>query len=172
MEKPDKYFKEVEKGLSSGKDSEILKTLKGIRVSGKAEIMPLVFNLLALKPSIEIQEEIFSILGQLKNQDCVPFVIEAIGSGLYEQYSVQLISSCWLSGLNYSEHLLVFAEQFVTANYQSAIEAFSVIEEWIHEAGHASVHSCKDYLINSLPLISQEKKPLYVELVKVVESYL
>jgi hypothetical protein len=172
MEKPDKYFKQIENKLSSGNKTEILKTLKEIRVSGKAVILPLIFQILDQNPNDEVAEEIFSILSQLKNKECVPYIIDAIKSDSANNYITRLITTCWQSGLDYSDHIVVFAEKFVRGDYQTAIEAFSVIEEWIFESDSATIANCKQYLISSIDSVSNEKRPLYFELVKVVESHI
>lgn len=172
MEKPDKYYKEIEKKLGSGNHSEIISTLNNIRTSGRASIMPLIFILLEQNPGKEITDEIFSILSQLKDKDCVPHIIEAIQSKRLEKYNTLLITTCWQSGLDYSDHIKVFAEQFIIGDYQTAIESFSVIEEWIFESQPATILECKKFLIDSVDKVSTDKKPLYIELVKVVESHL
>jgi hypothetical protein len=172
MEKPDKYYKEIETKLDSGNSTVILKTLKDIHHSGKARILPLIFILLEKHPSTEITEEIFNILAQLKDKDCVPYVVDAISSNRLTKFSAQLLTTCWQSGLDYSEHIVLFAEQFIAGDYQTSIEAFSVIEEWIFESQPATIKSCKNYLVDNIDKVSESKKPLYLELVKVVESHI
>jgi hypothetical protein len=172
MAKPDKYYTEIENKLGSGYKLEILKTLKTIRSSGKARILPLVFLLLEKQPEKEITDEIFLILNELKDKNCVPYVIEAIQSTRFEKYITRLLTTCWQSGLDYSDHLLVFAEQFIKGDYKTAIEAFSVIEEWIFESNPATISDCKKYLKDTINQVSNDKKPLYIELVKVVESHM
>ncbi|MBN2485471.1 MAG: hypothetical protein JXB34_05830 [Bacteroidales bacterium] len=172
MEKPDKYYKETEQKFDSGKPAEIIGALNDMRINGKASVMPLVFRLLEQNPAKEITDEIFTLLSQLKNKECVPHIIGALQSGRLEKYNTQLITTCWQSGLDYSEHIIVFAEHFIKGGYQTAIEAFSVIEEWIFESHHETVSECKKFLIGAMDKVSAEKKPLYIELVKVVESHM
>ena len=172
MEKPDKYYKEIEKKFCSGNRSEILNTLKEIRFLGKAIIMPLVFQVLNNDPDDEIKDEIFNILSQLKDKECVPYIIDAIQSEASNSYITKLITTCWQSGLDYSEHILIFAEQFIKGDYQTAIESFSVIEEWIFESVPAQIFETKKFLIHNIDKVSEDKKPLYHELVKVVDSHM
>jgi len=40
-----------------------------------------------------------------------------------------LVSSCWQSGLDYSEFALDFVNLFLNTDYQTALECFTVIEE-------------------------------------------
>lgn len=172
MEKKDKYYKEIEERLQAKETKEILETLKDIRKTGHAHILPLVFKLVNENPNQQIHEEVFQMLGQLKEKECVEYVIKEINSGDSKKHITRLLATCWQSGLDYSQHLLTFAEQFTTSDYITSIEAFTVIEEWIHNTSRADIQACKQYLVDSISEISQEKKPLYLELVKLVESSL
>ncbi|MBN1117609.1 MAG: hypothetical protein JXA77_10410 [Bacteroidales bacterium] len=172
MEKENKYYKEIEEKLNTKDNTQILKVLSEIRVSGKANILPLIFNMLSKNKNQQVSLEAFSILGQLKDKSSPKYIIEAIESEVSDNYKKELITTCWQSGLNYSSYLDTFARQFIQGDYQIAIEAFTVIEEWIPEAENEYILACKNLLISEVSNIDTEKKPLYVELVKLVESYL
>ena len=167
----DKYSKEIKAKLNSKDEKIVFNTLKDIRVTGKAEITPLILNLLDQNKSPKINEEIISILGQLKDKACVPFIVEAIETDAVQVLRKELITTCWQSGLDYSKHITLFAKEFIKGDYTTAIEAFTVIEEWIFESEQNNIKDCKEYLINSVSDVDQDKKPLYIELVKLVESY-
>jgi hypothetical protein len=168
----DKYYKEVKKKFGTKDKNQILTTLKEIRVSGQANILPLLFEILETNKEETVTNEIISILNQLKDKTCVPYIVNALEKNLIIKYRKELIISCWQSGLDYSDHITLFAKEFIKGDYVTAIEAFTVIEEWIFESKPDIVVECKDYLINAISDVSNEKKPLYIELVKLVESYL
>ena len=48
-----------------------------------------------------------------------------------------LVSSCWQSGLNYSEYSTDLAEVFLKGDYVTAIECLTVIEESVNELSKA-----------------------------------
>jgi uncharacterized membrane-anchored protein YjiN (DUF445 family) len=170
MEKKDKYYKEIEERLQAKETKEILETLKDIRKTGHAYILPLLFQLVKENPNQQVQEEVFQMLGQLKEKECVDYVIKEINSEKSPKFITRLLASCWQSGLDYSQHLQTFAEKFVTGDYVTSIEAFTVIEEWIHNTSRDDIQACKKYLVDSISDISDDKKPLYIELVKLFES--
>ena len=62
-----------------------------------------------------------------------------------------LVSSCWQSGLNYSDYSLDLAKSFLKGDYVTAIECLTVIEESVHELSREK----KDEIIKSL-----EENPL------------
>lgn len=172
MENKEKYYLEIEQQLNSKDTKEVLDTIKEIRKTGHAHILPLLFNLVRKNPNQKVQEEVFLLLGQVKEKDCVNFVVEEISSGRSSKQISKIIASCWQSGLDYSKHILLFTKQFMLLDYQTAIEAFTVIEEWIHNSEKKDIQSCKNYLIGSISDITEEKKPLYSELIKLIDSYL
>jgi hypothetical protein len=172
MEKPDKYFKEIQAKFLSNSNNKIIEALHDIRVNGKPSVLPLMFDLLRTNPTETIQTEIFNILGQLKDKGCIPLIITELGSGASSAFRSELITTCWQSGLDYSAHIKTFVEHFISGDYQTAIECFSVIEEWLDSSTEQVVTDSKNYLLESIDQISTEKKPLYSELIKVFDSRL
>jgi hypothetical protein len=80
-----------------------------------------------------------------------------------------LVSSCWQSGLNYAGYSSDFAILFLTGDYMTAIECFTVIESSVHNITRAK----KDEIIKmiregSFAVIS-EKTALALELISVLE---
>jgi D-tyrosyl-tRNA(Tyr) deacylase len=172
MTKAEKYYQEIKKKFDTDNDAEIAATLKEIRVNGQALIIPLMLEVLEKTNYDNIREEILSILGQLKDKNSVQYIVEALAAGTVKKYRKEFITTCWQSGLDYSEHITLFAKEFVIGDYVTSIEAFTVIEEWIIESSPDKIVECKKFLIDAVSKIDNEKKPLYVELVKLVESYL
>ena len=170
MSVSDKYYLEIEKKLSSKNEKEILDTLKEIRQSGKASIIPLIVGLLDHHKDDAISQEVINMLGQLKDKDVIPYIIKELKSEHTNSYRTKLIMTCWQSGLDYSEHIKIFVEAFIQGDYQTSIEAFSVIDEWIHGSSKETIEECRKLLIENLKATSEEKKAFYMELIKVVES--
>ncbi len=171
MTASDKYYHEIQTKLSSGNKNTILAALHDIRQKGHANILPLVVSLLNKKEHDEIREEAISLLGQLKDKESVPFIIGQIKSAATDSFKSELIMTCWQSGLDYSEHIDVFTQSFIDGDFQTSIEAFSVIDEWIDQASRDKIKQCKKLLTENLPVVSTEKKAFYLELIKLVESF-
>jgi len=79
-----------------------------------------------------------------------------------------LVSSCWQSGLDYSEFWSDFTGLFLEANYMTALECFTVIESSMHNLTRES----KDHIIKIIndnsPAIAEEKKALARELISLM----
>jgi hypothetical protein len=172
MEQKDKYYKEIQKKFDTEDENQIINTLKEIRVTGKALIIPLILEILEQDRNETITQEILSILGQLKDKNSVGYIVKALENNDIKKYRKEIITTCWQSGLDYSKHIELFAKEFISGDYITAIESFTVIEEWIFEADKQTIINCKEYLVGSISEVRDDKKPLYVELVKLVEGYL
>ena len=172
MAKPDKYYLELQQKLANSNAKELIETIKEIKHSGKPQILPLVIRLLNKHKSDEVGKEVLILLGQLKDVNVIPFIIDEIKSTNSDAYKAELIMTCWQSGLDYSEYITDFTQEFISGDFQASIESFSVIEEWIHNATKETVEQSRKLLINNLENTPEEKKAFYIELIKLVESYL
>jgi hypothetical protein len=172
MTQTDKFFIETQTKLNTEDKTEVLKTLKALKMSGKASIIPLIIQLLKQHKDDEIGKEALSILGQLKDNDAIPYIIHELKSPDSVSFKKELLMSCWQSGLDYSVYLLDFTNEFIKGDFTTAIEAFTVIEEWIHNSPKEANAKCKAHLIQNIDKISEDKKDLYHELVKFIEGYI
>jgi len=74
----------------------------------------------------ELKAEVLNILRNAKAQQ---FLVDLIGLKQYEKHRKELIMACWESGMNFSKHLIFFAELGANCEYPEAIEALTVIDE-------------------------------------------
>ena len=157
--------------LRSNNRSAILETIKELRSAGDVSVLPELFNLLLVQEDVEILAEITSLLNDLKNQDAAEILALAISNPEFQQIQTTLVAACWQNGLSYGKHLPVFVDVVISGGYRAAIEAFTVIEEAVgdleQEDREALVHSLKA----RIEQVDQQKRALFVELVKVIENY-
>lgn len=172
MTQPDKYYLEAEKAFASADDKKIAHKLNEIRKTGKPNIIPLVASLLEKHDGDGIEKIVLEILSQLKDKECVPYVIESVKKKNSDLIKKKLIMTCWQSGLDYSEYIVIFAQEFLKGSYETAIEAFTVIEEWIHNTSKEQIIACKTFLNENINKVKEDKKDFYLELVKFVERYI
>jgi len=80
-----------------------------------------------------IRKTITGFMNDLKDQTVCEEVIKEIRKQWKADTISMLISSCWQSGLNYSDYSLDLAKVFLKGDYVTAIECLTVIEESVHE---------------------------------------
>ena len=170
MEKYNSTEKEWIKSLGSINTALIMSTLHEIRNSGSVRILPYIFDLINYKTESQVRNEIIRLLGDIKNQDAVPLIVESINNHDFGEYLPTVIAACWQSGLDFSDHLKVFATLFIHADFITALEAYTVIEESIISASDNERIECIRCLRESECLVSDEKLPLFRELRNVIEN--
>ncbi len=165
-----KLFKDASEKLSSSNSTIVLKKLNELKSTGNVSILSLILDLLSTSNSEAIKREVLIFVGQLKDQNCVPIVVEYIQSGKAGKDRAGLISACWQSGLDFSKYLTVFADDFITGDYQIALESFTVIEEMLWQTTNEMIQDCRQYLIDRQGKLQTEKQLLFKELIKVLDE--
>jgi hypothetical protein len=116
-----------------------------------------------------IRKTIAAFMNDLKDQSACIEVISEIRKNWSHDTISMLVSSCWQSGLNYSEYSMDLARVFLTGDYVTAIECLTVIEESAQEMTKES----KEEVIrliedNPFPRVN-EKSTLTLELKSILE---
>jgi hypothetical protein len=165
----DKDIKMVVKSLQSGKISEILFTIDQLRISGNPLVLPHLFDILIGNPPAEISKAIIDLLNELKNQSCVIEIIKALKSEKYLLIRKELLTSCWYSGLDYSDYLTDFIHIFVAGDFLIAFEAFTIIETFEKEFDGGMISELINVLKNNAKGMTEAKSNLLIELVLLLE---
>ena len=93
-----------------------------------------------------LRKTIEEFMNDLKDQSACIEVISEIRKQWKADTISMLVSSCWQSGLNYSEFSRDLAEVFLRGDYVTAIECLTVIEESAPELSRKS----KDEIIKTI----------------------
>ena len=116
-----------------------------------------------------VKRLIKEFLNDLKDQTSCSEVVAELKKDLKPGTLSMLVSSCWQSGLNYAGYSAEFAGLFLSGDYMTALECFTVIESSAENLSQAE----KDAIIKILREGSQtgisEKKALALELISVLE---
>ncbi|MDF1574140.1 MAG: HEAT repeat domain-containing protein [Bacteroidales bacterium] len=164
-------LKQQIESLRSSNRSAILTTIRELRKEGDVSVLPELFNLMLVQDDEEVQYEIAALLNDLKDKESVPVLVEAIANPEYREIQPLLVAACWQNGLSYSHHINTFINVLVTGGYIAAIEAFTVIEEAIGELEQVERNRLARSLKSKLTRAEEQKRPLFEELVRVIEAY-
>ena len=77
-----------------------------------------------------LRKKIEEFMIDLKDQSATKEVINELRKNHKPDTISMLVSSCWQSGLNYSDYALDFIKIFLEGDYVAAIECLTVIEEF------------------------------------------
>jgi hypothetical protein len=113
---------------------------------------------------------IVQLIGEIKVQDAASHIVYALENCDLGEDFTSLVAACWQSGLDFSQYLTAFIKIFVSGDYQTAVESFSVIEESISTAGSKMREECINLLDKIKDQVPEEKYLLFRELVKAVSA--
>jgi len=117
-----------------------------------------------------IRKTINDFMNDLKDNTASDEVMKEIRKPYKLDTTLMLISSCWQSGLDYSEYLDDLVDIFLTSDFIVSIECLSVIEESASHLSEPKKQSAIEH-IERYPVSSvQEKAALTSELICVLQQ--
>jgi len=161
--------KEIKKLLESDKNEQIEQGLKLINQKGTIKEIPLLINLLINTSDKNLELKLIELFSNIKISDTNKLIIEAFEK---EKKTQALLQICWQSRLNFSPYLSFFVDIFTIANFEEALEAFTLIEvlltdyKYTDELKKESVLKLKE----SLSKKDEQNQMLTIELIKIFEN--
>jgi hypothetical protein len=117
-----------------------------------------------------VRKSIEGFMNDLKDQAACEEIIGEIRKQWKTGTISMLVSSCWQSGLNYSEYSRDLADVFLKGDYVTAIECLTVIEESVPELPRETkddiIKTIEETPVNQIP----EKKTLMLELISILNK--
>ncbi len=165
--KPDK---KTEADLFSSDTPTVLATLERISFEGTTSQLPLLFELLNSRPEEPVTEKILKILGSLKVRDAAPVLADALQDPRYKSIRKSLATACWQNGLDYSDFLPVFVDLVVREAWETAFEAFTVIENMEHFPEKEMLEQTTDTIHSALKDAGSQKKYFLHEILSMIRS--
>ncbi len=170
MENTGSIVRKWNKALESADTEQAVQAIYEIRNSGSVKMLPVLFQMLKSETPPIIRSEILNLLGDLKTQDAVPVIASSLENMDFGEQLPGFVAACWQSGLDFSGYLHVFAKLFISSDYLTSLEAFTVLEESFPNATGDARADCIRYLRQSEHLVIDDKLALFRELRKVIES--
>lgn len=158
--------------LQSGKLSLISEVLKDFNEKGSVVLIPYLFELIASGKFAALEEHIIRIISDIKKEDAAGVIVDSLLKYDYKDTTAAVVAICWQSNLDFSAHLPVFIGYFLKNDYQTSIEAFTVIEESLYNATIEQRNICLKILEQNSSKVSGNFKPLFNELHKLLKSSL
>jgi hypothetical protein len=129
MEKSEKRLAELERILNGGTEREINERIKLLRSEepfrGALRLLALFYD---RTDNENISMAISGLFNDMKQKPAMAEVIESIAAVRKPSSRAMLVSSCWQSGLDYSEFAIPIAEQFLSGDYMVSLECFTVLD--------------------------------------------
>ena len=119
----------------------------------------------------DFRSAIFEIFSDIKEQEALPYVLEAIEQEQDLDRKNEIISILWMSSIDASEHLVDLVNIALEGNYMTVVEVSTVIESFDSEFGEDEVMESM-YQIDEkiLEMDSQELATMLLNLKEVVNK--
>ena len=170
MVRSEKKLKELAAKLAGSNKAAVITSIKELRNEEPFEgAISLLSGLYDTTSDSGTRKTIEEFCNDIKDQTARPEIIAEIRKPRSQETISMLVSSCWQSGLDYSEYIKDIAHVFLTGNYATAIECMTVIEE-------AAVNCTREVKQETIRMIEEsplaglnEKSSLTLELIGILE---
>jgi len=170
MTSSDNKRKELEHILSNGNFVRITSAIKLLREEppfrGAIELIVAFYN---KSDNSSIKRLISDFLNDLKDKSLRNEIMAEIRKDLKPETLRMLASSCWQSGLDYSDFSSDFARLFTAGDYMTALECFTVIESSVYNMSGAERDAIKKTIQQGPVSKNIDYKALAAELISILE---
>jgi len=171
MISPQNKRKELEHILNDENFVKITESIKVLRDETPFRgAIELLVEFYSKTDNSSVKRQITEFLNDLKDQPSCEEVIQELKKELKPETLRMLVSSCWQSGLDYSEYSSDLTEVFLRSDYVTALECLTVIEESVHELSLAKRKELIKIILEYPLQHSNEKAGLTHELISIIEQ--
>jgi hypothetical protein len=153
-----KLNKKIEADLFSAQPETVISALNTLKKEGNVNYLPHLFELLNSSPGEKVENEIITLLNNLKVSKAAPILAEALTAPKYKPIRKTLATACWQNGLDYKDQFLVFLDLVIEEDWETSFEAFTVIDNMENYPAGEVVEQATDKIHLALKNASEQKK--------------
>lgn len=148
----------IQKNLFSTNTEVVISAINEIKEKGNRLYLPLLFELLNTIPEKEVEKEIINVLGTVKEKDTVNSFMRAIEDERLKKIRKLIITACWQNGLDFSTFLPVFIDQVINEDWETAFEAFTVIDNLEYLPSDSIIRVSVEKINKAMDSANEQKK--------------
>jgi hypothetical protein len=114
--------------VKTGKEDKISNAIKGLKVHGDQSVLAPLIEIWSRGISEKNEGEIVSFFNDLKSNDSVYPIMDALKNEGYQHIHTLLLSTVWNSQVDYTEYLVDFVAIAVKGDFMTALECLTIIE--------------------------------------------
>ena len=114
--------------IKTGKEEKISKAIKGLKVHGDQSVLAPLIETWSRGISEKNEAELISFLNDLKFNDSVYPIMDALRNKDYQHIQTLLLSTVWNSQVDYTEYLVDFVSFAVKGDFMTALECLTILE--------------------------------------------
>ena len=156
--------------LQSQDTKIILQALSDLREEGSVSDISILLDLLLNSNDTQILHAVKNILIDIKETHAVGTIISAIENNTYSSIKKELVSVCWESRLNFSDHLNLFVDLLIHEDFIVSFEAFTVIENMSGNITQEEKDRQTQKLKDAISAVDEERKRFLHEAIHMIQN--
>jgi len=124
----EKIEERIQKELLSDNSTRVLAAVELLKSRGNSLYIPVLFDVLLNGDDPEVLVATIDLLATIKDKTAVNAFVRGIETKKYAPIHKIILSCCWQNGLDFSNFLPVFIDIILKADWETAFEAFTVID--------------------------------------------
>lgn len=165
-------FNQLVRDLKSNQENIALRAVSDIRKNGDPDILPVLAKLMTTSDNEKLVSNIRGVFYDLKDPMAAEMMTEIIGNPEFADNKTFLISSCWESKVDYSNHLSFFVDLVIGEDMQTSIEALTVVEEMLGPFDENELEENLDKIHEYLDFPTNENEALVGTLAEMLQRRL
>jgi len=125
-----KIISSILNDLNASDPKIVLDAIKKSRKDGNAKTFQAILNTLKDTDEPTVEAAIIEFLYDLKDEESIPVLVDAIENEEMSYYHSFLVSAFWQSAIDGSDHLDLFVRAAIKGEYMTSLEALTVIENF------------------------------------------
>ena len=149
----------------------VLEAIKKNRKEGNAASFKALLELLRDTDEPTVEAAIIEFLYDLKDEESIPVLLEAIQDEEYTFYQSFLVATFWQSAIVGSPYLDLFVKTAIRGDYMTSLEALTVIENFDSAYAHYELLDLESDINEAVEEEeSEDKKVLLISMADVVRN--
>jgi len=163
--------KTVVDNLISNSDEQVISIIQNFRENGELFIIQPLIEMIYSNRSETLKEAIVEFISDIRNPVVVEIITRSIQKNIGNQNTAGLVTACWQSNLDFSRELPLFIDILCSSDYQTSLEAFTVIENSISNLNKKEIDLYIATIESKLKDTPIEKQSLLTEMIVTLENF-
>jgi len=163
--------KTIVDNLISNSDEQVISLIQDFRENGELFIVQPLIEMIYSNRSETLKETIVEFLSDIRNPIVIDIITKSIQKNIGNQNTAGLVTACWQSNLDFSRELPLFIDILCSSDYQTSLEAFTVIENSISNLNSNEIDLYITTIESRLKDTPIEKQSLLTEMIVTLENF-
>jgi hypothetical protein len=151
-------------------DELAIALLLELRNTGGLYLVKPLLKVLISNRSESLKRTIIDFLTDIKEKEAVEMYVAFIKSNFPTERITEVLTICWQSRLEFVRHIDIFFEILITGDYQTAFEAFTVIENNIDDLNSEELTKYISIVKKNVAKVNRDKQLLLLEMISTLDK--